>query len=80
MKSLYVLDASGFLYRSYHAITNLTNKKGESTNALYGFIRSILKLFKDFNPDHIVAVFDVNSQGVPLLKNAWVELKPPHTR
>lgn len=58
MKSLYVIDASGYLYRSYHAIQNLTNSKGESTNALYGFIRSLMKLRKDFDPDHLVAVFD----------------------
>ena len=58
MRTLYVLDASGFLYRSYFAIRNMTNKQGESTNALYGFIRSVLKVFKDFNPEHIVSVFD----------------------
>lgn len=58
MKTLYILDASGYLYRSYFAIRNITNTKGESTNALFGFIRSVLKLFKDFHPDHFVAVFD----------------------
>lgn len=58
MKTLFILDASGYLYRSYFAIRNITNSKGESTNALFGFIRSILKLFKDFKPDHFVAVFD----------------------
>lgn len=58
MDSLYVIDASGYLYRSYFAIRNITNSKGESTNALYGFIRSVLKLFKDFQPQHLVAVFD----------------------
>lgn len=58
MNSLYIIDASGFLYRSYFAIRGMTNDRGESTNALYGFIRSVLKLRKDFNPDHLVAVFD----------------------
>ncbi len=58
MDKLYVLDASGFLYRSYFAIKNITNDKGESTNALYGFIRSVLKVFKDFDPKYVVAVFD----------------------
>lgn len=58
MEKLYVIDASGFLYRSYFAIRNITNDKGESTNALYGFIRSVLKLRKDFNPQHLIAVFD----------------------
>ena len=58
MKKLYIIDASGFLYRSYFAIRNMTNSKGESTNAIFGFIRSVMKLFKDFHPDHVVAVFD----------------------
>lgn len=58
MEKLYVIDASGYLYRSYFAIRNITNDQGESTNALFGFIRSILKLFNDFHPDHIIAVFD----------------------
>ncbi len=58
MKTLYVVDASGYLYRSYFAIRNVTNAKGESTNALFGFIRSLQKLRKDFNPEHLVAIFD----------------------
>jgi DNA polymerase-1 len=58
MKTLYILDASGYLYRSYFAIRNITNDKGESTNAIYGFIRSIMRLFKDFHPEYFVAVFD----------------------
>jgi len=36
----------------------MTNAKGESTNALFGFIRSTLKVIKDFDAKHIVAVFD----------------------
>lgn len=58
MEKLFIIDASGYLYRSYFAIRNMTNSKGESTNALYGFIRSILKLLADFKPTHCVAVFD----------------------
>jgi len=58
MKEIYIIDASGFLYRAYYAIRNMTNAEGESTNALFGFVRSVQKLIHDFNPDHIVAVFD----------------------
>ncbi|MFN4173533.1 MAG: DNA polymerase I, partial [Parachlamydiaceae bacterium] len=58
MKKLFVLDASGYLYRSYFAIRNMTNSKGQSTNALFGFIRSILKLKNDFEIENWVAVFD----------------------
>ena len=58
MKEIYVIDASGYLFRAYYAIRGMSNAKGQSTNALYGFIRSILKLMKDFSPTHICAVFD----------------------
>ena len=36
----------------------MTNPKGESTNALFGFIRSTYKLISDFSPDYLIAVFD----------------------
>ncbi|MDP1881192.1 MAG: DNA polymerase I [Parachlamydiaceae bacterium] len=58
MEKLYIIDASGYIYRSYFAIRQMTNSKGESTNALFGFVRSIIKLIKDFQPTHLVAVFD----------------------
>lgn len=58
MQKIFVIDASGYLYSSYFAIRNMTNSRGESTNALFGFIRSIHKLIKDFQPTQLVAVFD----------------------
>lgn len=57
-KKLYILDVSGYIFRAYFALPPLTSPKGESTGGLYGFIRSVLKLFKEFSPEHIVAVFD----------------------
>lgn len=74
MQTLYIIDASGYLYRSYFAIQNMTNKRGESTNALYGFIRSLLKLFKDFHPTHCIAVFD-GPQGGQSRKALFPEYK-----
>lgn len=58
MASLYLVDAPGYLYKAYHAIRNMTNSRGESTNALFGFIRSLLKLIKDYSPTHLAVVFD----------------------
>jgi DNA polymerase-1 len=58
MKKIFILDAVNFLFRSYYAIAPMTNSKGESTHALYGFIRSIVKILSEFSPDYVVAVFD----------------------
>ena len=58
MKKIYILDAVAFLFRSYYAIKGMTNSQGQSTNALYGFIRSVQKLIKDFAPENLIAIFD----------------------
>src|SRR3990167_810644 len=36
----------------------MVNDKGESTSALFGFVRSIEKLIRYFSPTHLVCVFD----------------------
>ena len=74
MKKIYVIDASNYLYRSYHAIRYLTNDLGESTNALFGFIRSILRVIKDFNPEYMVSVFDA-PKGSDKRKKVYAEYK-----
>ncbi len=58
MDKLYIIDAAAYLFRSYFAIRHMTNDKGESTNALFGFIRSVQKVIKDFDPKYLVAIFD----------------------
>ena len=35
---------------------------GTPTNAVFGFIKAFEKILKDFNPEHIVAVFDAGSK------------------
>jgi len=57
-KKLFVLDVSGYIFRAYFALPPMNNPAGEATHALFGFIRSVLKLFKDLNPEHVVAVYD----------------------
>ena len=58
MKKYYLIDASGYIFRAYYGIPNMTNSKGMSTNALYGFIKSVQKLISDVKSENIIAVFD----------------------
>ncbi|MBI1909588.1 MAG: DNA polymerase I [Deltaproteobacteria bacterium] len=58
-ETLYLIDASGYIFRAYYAIRPLSNSKGLPTNALYGFTAMLLKLIKEERPDHIACVFDV---------------------
>jgi len=56
--SLFIIDGSNNIYRSYYAIRNLTNSAGFSTNAVYGFVTTLRKLLKDHDPDCIAVAFD----------------------
>lgn len=58
MEKIYILDAVNYLFRSYYAIGPMLSSEGKSTSALFGFIRSVQKLIRDFSPNHLVCVFD----------------------
>lgn len=58
MDKIFVLDAVNYLFRSYYAIGPMLNDQGQSTSALFGFVRTIHKLIRDFAPTHLICVFD----------------------
>src|SRR5438105_1646050 len=62
--SLFIIDGSNNVYRSYYAIRNLTTSAGFSTNAVYGFVTTLRKLLKDHNPDSIAVAFDEGRETV----------------
>ncbi len=62
-EEIYLVDASGYIFRAYHAVRSLTNSKGVPTNAVYGFTQMLLKLVKDFKPTHVGMVFDVSRRS-----------------
>lgn len=59
-KTLYLLDAYGLIYRSYHAFARapLINDSGANVSAVYGFFRSLHTLLCHYRPRYFVAVFD----------------------
>lgn len=72
MKTLYIIDASAYIHRAYHAIRPLTASDGTPTNAVYGFIKLINKIKNEKKPDYIAVCFDHPS------KNFRHELSPQY--
>src|SRR5262249_38192794 len=60
---LTLIDASGFVFRAYHAITTLNTSRGVPTNAVYGFTRMLLKTLREMKPTHVALAFDKESRA-----------------
>jgi DNA polymerase-1 len=59
---LTLIDASGFVFRAYHALPPLSTSKGVSTHAVLGFTRMLLKLMRERKPTHLALAFDKDSR------------------
>ncbi|HUO83708.1 MAG TPA: DNA polymerase I [Thermoanaerobaculia bacterium] len=73
METLFIIDGSNNLYRSYYAIRGLTNSRGLATNAAYGFTQMLRKLLKDHQPDAVAVAFDTG--GVTVRHEQFVDYK-----
>ena len=48
---LFLIDGYSNIFRAFYAIRNLSNSKGEPTNAVYGFVQMLKKLLREESPD-----------------------------
>ena len=62
MKQLFLIDSMAYIFRSFFAIRHMSSPDGVPTNATFGFIKAFEKILNDFNPEHVVAVFDAGSK------------------
>jgi 5'-3' exonuclease len=70
--TLLLIDGHYYVYRSFHAIQSLTNSRGEPTNAIFGFVKTVRKMLKDLRPDLAAIFWD---EGLPAKR---VELQPAY--
>ncbi|MBA2433218.1 MAG: flap endonuclease [Chthoniobacterales bacterium] len=69
---LLLIDGHYYVYRSFFAIQNLSNSRGEPTNAIYGFAKTVRRMLKDLQPELGAVFWD---QGMPARR---VELQPAY--
>ncbi|RMG18885.1 MAG: DNA polymerase I [Deltaproteobacteria bacterium] len=55
---LFLIDGSSYLYRAYFALPHLSNRKGEPTGAILGFVNMLQKVLREGKPTHAAVVFD----------------------
>lgn len=54
-----VLDGNSILNRAFYGIKMLSNKKGQMTNGIYGFLSTLQKLLLEVSPQAIAVAFDL---------------------
>ena len=69
---LLLIDGHYYVYRSFFAIPNLSNSRGEPTNAIFGFTKTLRLMIKHLQPELGAVFWD---EGLPQRR---VELQPAY--
>jgi len=69
---LLLIDGHYYVYRSFFAIPNLSNSRGEPTNAIFGFTKTIRLMLKHLQPELGAVFWD---EGMPERR---VKLQPAY--
>ncbi len=59
---LVILDSHGIMFRSYYALRDVltTRRTGEPVAAVFGFANSLLTVFNELKPTHVIAAWDAS--------------------
>ncbi len=69
---LLLIDGHYYVYRSFFAIQNLSNSRGEPTNAIFGFTKTLRLMIKHLQPEFGAVFWD---EGLPQKR---VQLQPAY--
>jgi DNA polymerase-1 len=69
---LLLIDGHYYVYRSFFAIQNLSNSRGEPTNAIFGFTKTLRLMLKHLQPELGAVLWD---EGLPQKR---MELQPAY--
>ena len=58
---LMVIDGNSIINRAYYGIRPLTTREGLYTNAIFGFLTTLLRLKEEEQPDALCVTFDVHA-------------------
>jgi DNA polymerase-1 len=55
---LLIIDGHAYAYRAFHAIRELRAPDGQPTNAIYGFVKMLVKMRAAITPTHLIVIWD----------------------
>ena len=58
-KPVYVIDAMNYIFRAYHSLPgNIVAPSGMLTNAVLGYLRTLLRIIRERKPEYMAAAFE----------------------
>lgn len=61
-KNIYCLDSHGLIFQLFYALPPMTSPRGESVNAVFGFAKDLLTLWKSRQLDYLWCAFDTGEK------------------
>src|SRR5204862_5350612 len=58
-KPVYIIDSLNYIFRAYYALPdNIISPSGILTNAVLGYLRTLLRIIKERKPEYMAAAFE----------------------
>ncbi|MEC8818527.1 MAG: DNA polymerase I, partial [Planctomycetota bacterium] len=75
--TLYIIDGYAQFFRAYHAIRTPMSSPftNEPTHMTYGYVGMLLKLLRDYGPDHLAVAMDVSGDRGTFRTELYPEYK-----
>ena len=74
MKNFFLFDWFAFLYRAYYAFPEMKNSDWQNMNAVYGFLRMLLKRLSK-NPNYIEEHAPTPPELIEAFHELWERIK-----
>lgn len=63
MSKVCLIDGSGYIFRAFYALPEMTSPTGVPVNAVYGFVTMFMRLLKNIPCDYCVVLLDAHRQN-----------------
>lgn len=74
---MFLIDGHALCYRCFFAIKVLATSKGRPTNAVFGFVRTIRNILREYKPDYMAVCFDTSQKTHRQEKFAEYKIQRP---
>ena len=58
-RRVYIIDTHSVIFQMFHGVGPMTAPDGRPTNAVFGVVRDLMRIFDEVKPDYLLCAFDL---------------------